>query len=129
MLEQDKIEGAFPEVILGTEEARGHCWIEVRPERIVPVVTLLRDDPELAFNMLSDLFGADFPEREQRFVVVYNLYSMSRNRRLFLRVRVAEGESVPTIVGVFPNANWCEREVYDLFGVPFDNHPDLRRIL
>jgi NADH-quinone oxidoreductase subunit C len=54
---------------------------------------------------------------------------MSRNRRLFLRVRVAEGERVPSIVGIFPNANWCEREVYDLFGVPFENHPDLRRIL
>src|SRR6266581_2423694 len=104
MLEAEKIEAALPEVILGTEEARGHTWIEVRPDAIVSVVTLLRDDPELAFNMLSDLFGADFPEREQRFAVVYNMVSMSRNRRLFLRVRVAEGESVPSIVELFANA-------------------------
>jgi NADH-quinone oxidoreductase subunit C len=129
MLEQEKIEAAYPEVILGTEEARGDCWIEVRPDAIVSVVTLLRDDPELGFNLLSDLFGADFPEQERRFAVLYNLYSISRGRRLFLRLRVAEGESVPTISGIFPNANWCEREVYDLFGVPFENHPDLRRIL
>jgi NADH-quinone oxidoreductase subunit C len=129
MLEIEKIEAAHPEVVLGTQEARGDCWIDIRKEAIVPVVTLLRDDPDMAFNLLSDLFGVDYPDREQRFEIFYNLYSFSRNRRLFLRVRAAEGESVPTLSGVFPNANWCEREVYDLFGVPFENHPDLRRIL
>jgi NADH-quinone oxidoreductase subunit C len=129
MLEREKIEAAHPEVVLGSQEARGDCWIDVRADAIVPVVTLLRDDPELGFNLLSDLFGVDYPDREQRFEVLYNLYSMSRNRRLFLRVRVAEGESVPTVSDLFANANWCEREVYDLFGVPFESHPDLRRIL
>jgi NADH-quinone oxidoreductase subunit C len=129
MLELEKIEAALPEVVLGTREALGQEWIDVRPEAIVRVVTLLRDDPELTFTMLSDLFGADYPDREQRFDILYNLYSLSRNRRLFLRVQVGEGESVPTISGVFPNADWCEREVFDLFGVPFENHPDLRRIL
>jgi len=129
MLELEKIEAAFPEVVLGTREALGQEWIDVRPEAIVRAVTLLRDDPELTFTMLSDLFGVDYPDREQRFEILYNLYSLSRNRRLFLRVQVGEGESVPTISSVFPNADWCEREVFDLFGVPFENHPDLRRIL
>jgi NADH-quinone oxidoreductase subunit C len=129
MLELDKIEAAFPEVVLGTREALGQEWIDVRPEAIVRVVSLLRDDPELDFSMLCDLFGADYPDQEQRFEILYNMYSLSRNRRLFLRVRAAEGESVPTISQLFPNADWCEREVYDLFGVPFENHPDLRRIL
>ena len=76
-----------------------------------------------------DLFGVDFPEREDRFTIVYQLYSMPRNRRIFLRVRVAEGESVPTLRDVYPNADWAEREVWDLLGVAFEGHPDMRRLL
>ncbi|MBI3911895.1 MAG: NADH-quinone oxidoreductase subunit C [Armatimonadetes bacterium] len=129
--EVERLNARLPGAVLSVEERpeRGMFWIEVRPSAIVPAVTLLRDDPELDYAMLADLHGQDFPDREKRFECVYSLYSFSRAQRLFLRVRVAEGESVPSISSVFPNADWCEREIYDLFGVPFTNHPDLRRIL
>jgi NADH-quinone oxidoreductase subunit C len=107
----------------------GMFWIEVSPRSIVPVATLLRDDRTLDYRMLCDLTCVDRVEEQKRFNVIYNFYSISRNRRLFLRVRVAEGEPIPTVSGVFPSANWAEREVWDLFGVVFEGHPDLRRIM
>jgi NADH-quinone oxidoreductase subunit C len=128
--EAAKIRSAHGEAILSVEEQpqRGMFWINIRPRSIVPVARLLRDDRALDFKMLSDLTCVDRPETEKRFNVTYNLYSVTRNRRLFLRLRVADGEPVPTLCEVFPNANWAEREVYDLFGVVFEGHPDLRRI-
>jgi NADH-quinone oxidoreductase subunit C len=129
IVEVQRIRAAHPEAILETTEAKGQHWIDLRPEALVPVVTLLRDDPELDFQLLCDLHGVDYPDRPKRFEVLYNLYSLSRNRRLFLRLRAAEGEALPTLCRVFANADWCEREVYDLFGVSFTGHPDLRRIL
>jgi NADH-quinone oxidoreductase subunit C len=128
-IEVQRIRAAHPEAILEIAASRGEEWVTLRPDALVPVVTRLRDDPELDFRMLSDLHGVDYPDRPDRFEVIYNLYSLSRNRRLFLRLRVAEGESVPTLCRVYANADWCEREVFDLFGVPFAGHPDLRRIL
>ena len=129
--EVELIRASDPEAVLAVEEqpARGMFWVNVRPEALVAAATLLRDHSELDYQMLSDLFGVDHPAREKRFDILYNLYSLRRNRRLFLRVQAAEGESVPTLCSVYPNANWCEREVYDLFGVIFADHPDLRRIL
>jgi NADH-quinone oxidoreductase subunit C len=124
-----KIEAAVPGAILEDTSSRGQRWLTVRTDAIVPIATLLRDDPELDYKLLSDLFGVDYPDRPQRFEVLYNFYSLSRNARLFVRVRAAEGEWVPTLSGLFGNADWCEREVFDLFGVPFTGHPDLRRIL
>jgi NADH-quinone oxidoreductase subunit C len=117
--------------VLAVEERpeRQMFWINVRPADLVPAATLMRDHPDLDYKMLCDLHGVDYPARERRFDVLYNLYSFSRNRRLFLRVQVGEDESVPTLCGVYPNANWCEREVFDLFGVTFADHPDPRRIL
>src|SRR5262245_50933769 len=128
-IEVARIEAALPGAILEQASSRGQRWLTVRTDAIVPIARLLRDDPELDFKLLSDLFGVDYPDRPQRFEVLYNFYSLSRNARLFVRVRVGEGERVPTLSGLFGNANWCEREVYDLFGVPFADHPDLRRIL
>jgi len=129
--EVELIRAAEPDAVLGVEERpeRGMFWLNVGPESLVAATRVLRDHPEADFKMLSDAFGVDYPSREKRFDVLYNLYSFSRNRRLFLRVQVGEGESIPTLCEVFPNANWCEREVYDLFGVHFAGHPDLRRIL
>jgi len=120
-----------PDAILEVTEqpARDMHWIEIRKERLHRVASLLRDTGELGYQMLADLFGVDYPEREDRFSVLYQLYSPGRNQRLYLRVRVEEGEAVPTLREVFPNADWAEREVWDLFGIPFDGHPDLRRIL
>jgi NADH-quinone oxidoreductase subunit C len=129
-VEVARIRRAHPDAITDSEEqpARGMFWIAVKPRFIVPVSRLLRDDPELDYKMLCDLTCVDRPETEKRFNVTYNFYSLSRNRRLFLRVRVAEGEAVPTLTGVFASADWAEREVFDLFGVLFEGHPDLRRI-
>jgi len=127
--ELERIREAVPGLEPEAEAARGLFWINIPKEALRPVVTLLRDDPQLDYKMLSDLFGVDYPARQKRFDLLYNLYSLSRNRRVFLRVRVGENEPVPTIWEIFPNANWAEREVYDLFGIPFEGHPDLRRIL
>jgi NADH-quinone oxidoreductase subunit C/D len=96
---------------------------------IVDVLRALRDDVELAFTMPLDLWAVDYPRREQRFDVMYQLYSLKNNERIRLKVRVGDDETVPTSVGVFQGYNWYEREVYDMFGVRFDGHPNLRRIL
>jgi NADH-quinone oxidoreductase subunit C len=129
--EVELLRAELPEAVLAVEERpeRGMFWITVRPAEIEPAARLMRDHPDCDYQLLTDLLGADYPEREKRFDVLYNLYSLSRDRRLFLRVQVGEDEPVPTVSGVFANANWCEREVFDLFGVPFSDHPDLRRIL
>src|SRR5438270_10328465 len=128
-LELDRLQSAVPGLVPEAEADRGVFWIDIPKEALRSAVTLLRDDPELDYKMLSDLFGVDYPAREKRFDILYNLYSLSRNRRVFLRVRVGENEPVPTLVGIFPNANWAEREIYDLFGVSFEGHRDLRRIM
>lgn len=127
--ELERIREIVPEGELEAEADRGVFWINLPKEALLSVVTLLRDDPQLDYKMLSDFFGVDYPARGKRFDLIYNLYSLSRNRRIFLRVRVGENEPVTTLSGIFPNANWAEREVYDLFGVEFEGHPDLRRLL
>jgi NADH-quinone oxidoreductase subunit C/D len=101
----------------------------VDKDRIIDVLRALHDHPELRFTLPLDLFGADYPGREKRFDVIYQLYSLQNNERLRLKVRVAEDENVPTSVGVFEGYDWYEREVFDMFGIRFDGHPNLRRIL
>lgn len=101
----------------------------VETAHIVDVLKALRDDTELQFTLPLDLFGADYPNREKRFDVVYQLYSLVNNERIRLIVRVDENESVPTSVGVFQAFDWFEREVFDMYGVKFEGHPNLRRIL
>ncbi|HEV7237952.1 MAG TPA: NADH dehydrogenase (quinone) subunit D [Thermoanaerobaculia bacterium] len=96
---------------------------------IVAVLQALHDHPELRFTLPLDLFGADYPNRAKRFDVLYQLYSLKNNERVRLKVRVAENESIPTSVGVFQGYDWYEREVFDMFGIKFDGHPNLRRIL
>jgi NADH-quinone oxidoreductase subunit C len=127
--ELKRIREAAPGLEPEVDADRGIFWINIPKEALRPVITAFRDDSELDYKMLSDLFGVDYPAREKRFDILYNLYSLSRNRRVFLRVRVGQDEPVPTVSDLFPNADWAEREVYDLFGVPFADHPDLRRIL
>ncbi len=108
----------------------GQVSIRIEPDRIVEVCNFLRDDPETHFNYLSDLTCVHYPMRlEAPLEIVYNLYSIRRNERVRLKVSITESSGVDTVTGVWPTANWMEREVYDLFGVNFKNHPDLRRIL
>ncbi len=125
------IREAFPNAILQEECFRDETTLLLRHEDLVAVARLLRDDPRLAFSMLKDCCGVDYFTlgRRPRFAIVYQLYSLSHNRSLRLMVGVDEGETVPSVTGVWPNANWYEREVYDMFGIPFADHPDLRRIL
>jgi len=97
--------------------------------RVVEAMTLLRDNPEFRFRQLIDIAGADYPERERRFDVVYHLLSMTKNLRVRLKVQTDEDTPVPSVTGVFPCADWFEREAFDMYGVFFEGHPDLRRIL
>ena len=99
------------------------------PDSLRKVMRFLRDDSQCLFKILVDVCGVDYPERERRFDVVYNLLSISHNQRIRVKVRVAEEESVPSIAQLYPTASWFEREVWDLYGVFFADHPDLRRIL
>ena len=97
--------------------------------KIVQVLIALRDDPELSFVQLVDLCGCDYPERPRRFDVVYHLLSLSKNHRVRIKVQANEDEAVPSVSSVFPAANWYERETFDMYGVAFSGHPDLRRML
>lgn len=114
-------------VVLGQSVTRGEAILNVTRDGIVSALQTLRDG--FGFAQLVDVCGVDEPENPQRFVVVYNLLSITRNRRIRLKLRTTEDLPVPSVAGVFPAAIWFEREVYDLFGVYFDGHPDLRRIL
>ena len=96
--------------------------------RIVQALTELRDHPDYRFQQLIDLAGADYPERERRFDVVYHLLSLTKNRRIRVKIQTDEDTPVPTVTGVFPCADWYERETFDMYGVRFDGHPNLKRI-
>ena len=125
-----RLKGKFDGTVLEAWEFIGQLSIRVAPDRIVEVCSFLRDDEDARFNYLSDLTCVHYPLRsEAPLEIVYNLYSISRNERVRLKVSLAEGASIDSVTEVWPAANWMEREVYDLFGVTFRNHPDLRRIL
>ncbi len=123
---REKLEGAVTEAFMFLDQISLH----VARARIVEVCRTLRDDAQTPFNYLSDLTCVHFPDRaDAPFEVVYNLYSIEANERVRLKVATSEAEGVESVTGVWPAANWMEREVYDLFGVQFKNHPDLRRLL
>ena len=98
-------------------------------ENIVHNVDVLKRSPEFKFRQLIDIIGVDYPQKDKRFEVIYLLLSHERNFRVSLKIKINEKEIVPTLTGIFPSANWQEREVFDMYGVRFANHPDLRRIL
>jgi NADH-quinone oxidoreductase subunit C len=109
--------------------AFGELTLSAPAEDIIRVLTFLRDDPECRFACFIDICGADYPEREKRFDVVYHLLSPYKNHRVRVKVQADEDTQVPSAIEVFPAANWYERETFDLYGVLFSGHPDLRRIL
>jgi NADH-quinone oxidoreductase subunit C len=120
----------FSGAIEDAREFRGEVTVQVKPERLIEVCTFLRDDPDSAFDLLSDVSGVDYWPDEPRLGVNYHLTSTRRRRQLRLKVRVAGPDPrVPSVTSVWPGANWFERETYDLFGVVFVGHPDLRRLL
>ncbi|WP_269219183.1 NADH-quinone oxidoreductase subunit C [Brevundimonas vesicularis] len=114
---------------LGVEAqvAFGELTLVAPRERIVEVLTTLRD--QFGFQQLLDLCGVDYPDRKERFEVVYHLLSMTRNARLRVKVSTDETQPVPSVISVYPAANWFEREAYDMYGMLFSGHPDMRRLL
>lgn len=115
--------------IVKTAIIAGELTVLVQRPSIVKVLKFLRDDTNCQFTQLVDLCGVDYPEREERFEIVYHLLSMNQNSRIRLKVTASEDTPVPTAAEVFSCANWLEREVWDMYGVFFSDHPDLRRIL
>ncbi|MBI1385041.1 MAG: NADH-quinone oxidoreductase subunit C [Rhizobiales bacterium] len=115
--------------ILGQELAFGELTVRVTRSRILEVCKLLRDDLRMRFECLIDICGVDYPGRAERFEVVYHLLSLHQNMRVRIKVTTDETTPVPSLVEVFPAANWFEREAFDLYGIRFSGHPDLRRIL
>jgi NADH-quinone oxidoreductase subunit C len=109
--------------------AFGELTVTVPVDQIVPFVTFLREDTRLGFINLTDVCGVDFPSRDKRFDVVYHLLSPRQNARVRVKVMTDAETPVPSITSVFPGADWFEREAYDLYGIAFTGHPDLRRIL
>jgi NADH-quinone oxidoreductase subunit C len=145
-LEVKKIREKFPEAIDEINEFRGDTRITLKKNLIAEILTLLRDDPELDYNFFSECLGADYLNpagggyilgKKHRFEVIYNLYSLHNsktgrgfNRRIFIKVGVPEDDlNVPSAVTIYPGANFPEREIFDMFGIRFTGHPDLRRIL
>jgi NADH-quinone oxidoreductase subunit C len=126
---QTEITRALDDSLLHVDIALNELSILVPRTRIVEVLQALRDDPAIAMNQLMDLCGADYPDRPERFEIVYNLLSLHYNTRIRVKVHANEESSVPSVVGVYSAAGWFERECWDLYGVAFSNHPDLRRIL
>ena len=125
----DYIAGRLSEELDGHAVAHDELMVFGRPDSLPKVMRFLRDDSQCLFKCLVDVCGVDYPERERRFEVVYNLLSVAHNQRIRVKVPVGEDEAVPSVVAVFPAAGWFERETWDLYGVYFSDHPDLRRIL
>jgi NADH-quinone oxidoreductase subunit C len=115
--------------VLRVEVAAGELTVAVERENVAKVLVHLRDDSNCCLNQLIDICGVDYPEREKRFDVVYHLLSLRQNHRVRVKVEVGEGVPVPSVAGVFSAAGWFERETWDLYGILFSEHPDLRRIL
>ncbi|MCB1365388.1 MAG: NADH-quinone oxidoreductase subunit C [Rhodobacteraceae bacterium] len=118
-----------PDSVLSWDVTHGELNVDVAPAGIVGFVEFLKADSNCRFSTLVDITAVDYPERAKRFAVIYHFLSMYRNQRIRLRMPIREDETVPSLTGVHPCANWFEREVFDMFGILFSGHPDLRRIL
>ena len=126
---QERVVALLGDRIVEQSIAYGELTVQVHRETIVDAVRMLHDDVETRFISIVDVCGADYPERDERFDVVYHLLSPNKNVRIRLKLRTDADTPVPSITPVFPGADWFEREAYDFFGILFSGHPDLRRIL
>ncbi len=126
---KDHIETKLGDAVNAAVITNGELTIEARRAEIVTVISFLRDDPICKFSSLIDICGVDYPARERRFDVVYHMLSMAHNTRIRIKVMTDEAVPVHSITSLFPNANWYEREAFDMYGILFDEHPDLRRLL
>jgi NADH-quinone oxidoreductase subunit C len=125
----DHVAAALPNDVIALDQKFDELMIAVQPGSIVKALRFLRDDSNCQFKLLMDICGADYPERDRRFEVVYNLLSLKQNQRIRVKVSTDEATPVPSVTGVFSTAGWLEREAWDLYGIFFSDHPDLRRIL
>ncbi len=125
----DLVRGKLAQDLVSAEVKLGELTIVVSRTAIAKVLKTLRDDTDFRFTILLDVCGADWPEREQRFDVVYHLLSLSQNQRIRVKISTDEDTPVPSVTGVFSSAGWYEREAWDLYGILFSDHPDLRRLL
>lgn len=123
------IAAAMPDDVLSTSIAHGELAITIRPASVITVLTYLRDDRDCLFKMLADMTAVDRPEQEARFEVVYNLLSLKHNQRIRLKTSVDEDTAIDSATAVYSSAGWAEREIWDMFGVLFAGHADLRRLL
>ena len=115
--------------VVSTSVELDELIILARADQIVKILTFLRDDPLCLFKVLADICGADYPERPKRFDVVYNLLSLVHNQRIRIKVKGDSLTPIPSVTGVYNSANWFEREAWDMYGIMFSDHPDLRRLL
>jgi NADH-quinone oxidoreductase subunit C len=115
--------------VVSTSVELDELIILARADQIVKFLTFLRDDPLCLFKVLVDICGADYPERPKRFDVVYNLLSLAHNQRVRIKVKADSLTPIPSVTGVYNSANWFEREAWDMYGIMFSDHPDLRRLL
>jgi len=125
----DAATAALGNVVLDTKDAVGEITLTVRRESVVDVLRTLRDTPGLEYQQLMEMAGVDYPDRPERFEVVYHLLSLTKNRRIRVKVSTDESTAVPSVTGLWPVAGWLEREVFDMYGVAFAGNPDLRRLL
>ncbi len=125
-----RIQAQFPEHLIDAREAFGELTLQLRREGIAEVCRFLRDDPDLAFDHITDISSVDYPEDEERFEVVYHFYSIRKRHRIRVKARLPEEDcTIDSLTGLWRGANFLEREVYDMMGIRFNHHPDLRRIL
>jgi NADH-quinone oxidoreductase subunit C len=129
LLTSETVREVLGSVVSGTDLAFGELTITVAAGDIMGVLTKLRDDVRCQFEVLVDLAGVDYPGRAKRFEVVYHLLSMRLNQRLRVKIVADDVTPIASVIEVYPNADWYEREAYDMFGILFANHPDLRRLL
>jgi NADH-quinone oxidoreductase subunit C len=127
--EVEKVRERFGEALKEVVYFRGEDTLVVAPEKILEICRFLKEDPEMGFDLLVDVTGIHFLEREYSYEVVYHLLSLARRRRLRLRVRLGEAGEIDSVTSVWRGADWHEREAFDLVGIRFKGHPDLRRIL
>jgi len=125
----EAITTAFPDDVIGAEVVRDELSVDVQAGAVRRILTWLRDEPSALFQELMDVCGVDYPDRPLRFDVVYHLLSVKHNQRIRVRLATDEDTPVPSVTGVFPSAGWFEREAWDMYGILFADHEDLRRLL
>ncbi len=124
-----RLREVFPAAVIGSGSMRDQHWVEVAQDRFVEICCWLRDDPGADYDYLVDVTAVHWPDDPQPLEMVYHFYSYARNDRLRLKLRTGDGGPVPTLSGLWKSADWNERETFDMFGIHFEGHPDLRRIL